>query len=144
MRIIIILIVVSLLVIITVMYLGLTGYLKCSLLSCASTGQIIPVPANSSENVIFGVAATTNVSALRYAMSSGIKYFRVDIGNDRNQENFIQNVTYAGGHYIGILDYVTVGAEASPSGCLSGCNWTLSDWNASVENAVDSYPEVHI
>lgn len=145
MRTITILVFALLLAIIAFTYISLkSSYLGCSLFSCASVGQTTPAPANNSGNVIFGVAATTNASALRYAISSEIKYFRTDIGNNKNQENLIQNVTYAGGHYIGILDYITVGAEASPYGCLSSCNWTLGDWDASVENAVGSYPEIHI
>ena len=104
----------------------------------------IQIKSNPARNVIFGVAATTNASALKYSISSEIDYFRTDIGNNRNQERLIQNVTSAGGHYVGILDYVTVGASPSPNGCFSGCNWTLGDWNASVENAVESYPEIHV
>ncbi len=53
-------------------------------------------------------------------------------------------MTAAGGHYVGILDYVTVGAKTSPYGCTAGCNWSLNDWNASVENAIALYPEVHV
>ncbi|MCW6159563.1 MAG: glycosyl hydrolase [Candidatus Micrarchaeales archaeon] len=125
-------------------FLGLSPQHVTTTAASTTLRAATTVPVQSSGNVIFGVAASTNISAVRMAISNGIGYFRTDIANNRNQEKFISNVTAAGGHYIGILDYETVGAGTSPYGCISGCNWTLSDWNASVENAVLLYPEVHV
>ena len=95
------------------------------------------------SNVIFGVDSTENASAIRYAISHGLDYFRTDITNTPAQESMIANVSAEGGRYLGIIDYQTLGANPGPSGCASNCNWTLNSWNASVETALTEYPEVH-
>ena len=106
--------------------------------------QITPgTAAYASSNVVFGVASSGNASAIRYAISNGLDYFRTDITNTPAQESLMANVSAEGGHYLGILDYQTLGANPGPSGCASNCNWTLSTWNASVEAALANYPEVH-
>ncbi len=55
--------------------------------SSTSASSTVPMTSiqTGSANVIFGVAGSTNVSALRFAISSGIRYFRSDIGNNNNQ-----------------------------------------------------------
>jgi hypothetical protein len=84
-----------------------------------------------------------NGTALGFAMGSGIRCFRTDITLSPEQISFAANATGSGAQFLGILDYDTVGAHPSQGGCLSGCNWTLADWNASVYNAVAAYPGVN-
>lgn len=91
----------------------------------------------------FCVDGTSNITALDIAINNGITCFRTDIYLNQQEIGLVSNVTASGGDYLGILDYATVGAQPSPSGCISGCNWTLDQWNASVYNAVADYPEVH-
>jgi hypothetical protein len=92
---------------------------------------------------IIGIAAA-NRTAINFAINNGLKYLRIDISLKQGQIKNVSSETAGDAHFLGILDYVTVGAQPSPSGCISGCNWTLEDWNASVLNAIQSYPEVHI
>lgn len=60
------------------------------------------------------------------------------------EEQLVGNITAQGGRFLGILDYNTVGAQIQGGRCLSGCGWNLTDWNNSVEAAVEAYPEVHL
>lgn len=84
-----------------------------------------------------------NYTALDFAMSNDIRCFRTDIGFSAGETGFVSNATASGAQYLGILDYETVGAQPSPNGCISGCNWTLATWNESVANAIADYPEVN-
>ncbi len=86
--------------------------------------------------------ASENATAMRIAISNGITCFRADIALNQGEINFVSNASKSGAQYLGILDYATVGAQPSRYGCISGCNWTLSTWNASVSNAVLDYPWV--
>ncbi len=84
-----------------------------------------------------------NSTAMRIAIDNGITCYRTDISLSQGAINFVSNASKAGAQYLGILDYDTVGAQPSRYGCLSGCNWTLNTWNASVANAVADYPSIH-
>jgi hypothetical protein len=77
------------------------------------------------------------------AVGKGISCFRTDISLNENEVSFVANESRSGANYLGILDYQTVGAQPSRSGCVSGCNWTLGQWNASVSNAIAAYPEIN-
>ncbi|MCL5427792.1 MAG: glycoside hydrolase family protein [Candidatus Marsarchaeota archaeon] len=90
----------------------------------------------------FCVNGAGNATLLQYAIGNGIDCFRTDITLKPGQAAFIRNATAEGAQFLGILDYDTVGAQPSPGGCVSGCNWTLSDWNASVADAIAEYPGV--
>lgn len=99
--------------------------------------------ANETAKIV-GVAGAPNRTSINFAINSNLQYMRADI---RLNQNEIQNISLAaasGVHFLGILDYDTLSAQPSSSGCVSNCNWTLNDWNATVYNAVRSYPEVHI
>ncbi|MGI0100287.1 MAG: glycosyl hydrolase [Candidatus Micrarchaeaceae archaeon] len=98
--------------------------------------------SNRTYSQKFCVNAVQNASAMQEALANGITCFRTDIALNSSKEDYVSNITNEGGQFLGILDYETVGAQPSPSGCVSGCNWTLADWNASVYNAVLDYPEV--
>ncbi len=97
---------------------------------------------NGTHTQVFGVAGSQNYSAMRVAFEHGVRYFRVDIGFSNGTRSYINGLSANGANMLGILDYNTVGAQASPNGCVSGCNWTLSDWNASVKNAIEEYPNI--
>ncbi|MDE1861128.1 MAG: cellulase family glycosylhydrolase [Candidatus Micrarchaeota archaeon] len=107
--------------------------------------SIPPLPngINQASGQQYCINGVTNNTIFQYMSDNGIKCFRIDIYLNQNESSFVSNSTSAGAQYLGILDYATVGAQPSRSGCISGCNWTLSDWNASVANAVMEYPEVN-
>ena len=90
----------------------------------------------------FCLNAAANATAMRIAVDNGTRCFRTDISLNQGEMNMVSNVTKAGGQYLGILDYDTVGAQPSRYGCISGCSWTLNTWNQSVANALASYPEI--
>ncbi len=88
---------------------------------------------------LFCLDASNNASAMRMAISNGITCFRTDISLNQGEMNFVSNVTKGGGHYLGILDYDTVGASVP---CQAGCAWNLTTWNESVRRAIADYPEI--
>jgi putative glycosyl hydrolase len=90
----------------------------------------------------FCLAGAQNSTAVQFALAAGVTCFRSDVYLNHAATSFIANLTDAGAQYLGILDYATVGAQPSPQGCISGCNWTLDTWNASVANAVVEDPEI--
>lgn len=91
----------------------------------------------------FCLNAAENSAAMYMAIYNGINCFRTDISLNSTEMGFVANTSALGVHYLGILDYRTVGAQPSPNGCISGCNWTLSQWNASVSEALADYPEIN-
>lgn len=91
----------------------------------------------------FCINAVQNITAMQIAASNGIKCFRTDISLNDSKIGYARNITNSGAHFLGILDYETVGAQPSPNGCIRGCNWTLADWNASVSNALLDYPDIN-
>ena len=91
----------------------------------------------------FCLNAAPNSTAMAAAVGNGIKCFRTDISLSPAEISFVSNVTRAGGQYLGILDYDTLGVQIANGACAQNCNWTLADWNASVEDALAAYPEVH-
>ncbi len=120
-----------------------------------SKNQSMPHALNVSQNFSttaygqssftqqFCLNAAYNITAMDIAISNSIKCFRTDITMGVGEQDFISNTTRLGAVYLGILDYDTVGAQPSRYGCVSGCNWTLNTWNASISYALSKYPEVH-
>ncbi|MEM0200905.1 MAG: glycosyl hydrolase [Candidatus Micrarchaeaceae archaeon] len=90
----------------------------------------------------FCINAANNNTVMNIATSNGIDCFRTDISFSSSKNAIITNVINNHGEYLGILDYQTVNAQPSQNGCTSGCNWTLNTWNASIYNALKSYPEI--
>ncbi|MEM3177671.1 MAG: glycosyl hydrolase [Candidatus Micrarchaeaceae archaeon] len=100
-----------------------------TLISFASESSHIPLPRHL--NLTIGICTHGNKSSEILALSSGVKYMRTDISLSQAQENLLdfEHSNY-GANYLGILDYATV----------KGDNWNLSQWNASVAQAVADYP----
>ncbi|MFI5412545.1 MAG: hypothetical protein ACHQX1_01490, partial [Candidatus Micrarchaeales archaeon] len=107
-----------------------------------SQTQSITLPKGVKFSQQYCMNAVPNITAMRIAINAGIMCYRTDISLNPAEENFVANLSKSGASFLGILDYDTVGAVPSPQGCVSGCNWTLSDWNASVYNAMIAYPEI--
>ncbi len=105
------------------------------------TTTLQQVPHSFSQR--FCVNGPGNGTVTDFALKNGINCFRTDIFLSSNEISSISNGTKKGAQYLGILDYNTVGAQPSGNGCVSGCNWTLADWNASVANAIRDYPDVN-
>ena len=103
-------------------------------------GTIKPIGGPYQQQ--FCVNAEPSVPSIQFAINAGIKCFRGDIVLNATYIRAVVNITKAGGSYLGILDYDTVGDRPSPSGCSNGCNWTLNTWNQSVANAIADYPGV--
>lgn len=91
----------------------------------------------------FCLNSAPNITAMQFALDSGVRCFRTDISLNESTMNYVSNISNSGGSFLGILDYETVGAHPSRNGCTGNCNWTLNEWNSSVENAVIDYPEIH-
>lgn len=85
-------------------------------------------------NFSVGVCTHGNESSELFAIKDGIKYFRTDITNEQQQISLLNYEHSLGAEYLGILDYATL-----PNG-ISNKNWSLNEWNESVEEAVKSYP----
>ncbi len=90
-----------------------------------------------------GVAGTENTLAMNRAMHLGIRNYRLDILLNGSEEQLVANMSENGASFLGILDYDTLGVINSNGACIENCNWSIADWNASVENAVNAYPSVH-
>ncbi len=127
--------------------LGIKGQMPGSTTTYQSPSTTLLAPTSSVSSSRYGqqfcLDASSNATAMAYAVENGITCFRADIGLNQGEMDFVSNVTRAGGSYLGILDYVTLGAQTSRYGCASNCNWTLATWNATVEQALADYPEVH-
>lgn len=93
---------------------------------------------------VLGIEVSGNETAMDFAVNNRVKYFRTDIRMNSTQMQNISRLSNEGVQILGILDYDTLGAQPSSSGCLSNCNWTLNDWNKTVSQAVLAYPEVHV
>ncbi len=106
-------------------------------------GYAATMHPNRKFSQSFCLNAAQNSTAMDMAVYNGIDCFRTDISFNKSEVGFIANESKLGAHYLGILDYQTVGAQPSQGGCVSGCNWTLSEWNASVSNAIADYPEIN-
>ena len=105
-------------------------------------GSTAKVPKSSKLSQSFCLNAAQNSLSINTAIDGGISCFRADISLNGSEESFVANESGSGADYLGILDYRTVGAQPSRNGCVSGCNWTLGQWNASVSNAIAAYPEI--
>ncbi|MGC8662500.1 MAG: glycosyl hydrolase [Candidatus Micrarchaeia archaeon] len=88
-------------------------------------------------NFIIGVCTHGNKSSEMFAIKSGIKYFRTDITNTNQQISLLDEEHALGANYLGILDYSTL-----PNG-LNNKNWSLNEWNESIEKAVTEYPWIN-
>lgn len=94
---------------------------------------------------IVGVAGTTmNNSASKIVYSDNIRWLRFDLNLNNQSVSYINNLTNMNFSILGIIDYQTLGLKLNANGCVSGCNWTLSDWNNTVKQAVLKYPNVHV
>ncbi|MCL5433503.1 MAG: cellulase family glycosylhydrolase [Candidatus Marsarchaeota archaeon] len=100
--------------------------------------------SSNAANVIIGVAASSNITAMNFAIHSGVHYFREDIALNKSQEQIIKNFTKDDARFIGIIDYETLNISTSCNPIISNCNWTLDDWNSIVYNTIRAYPEIHI
>ncbi|MGC8687257.1 MAG: glycosyl hydrolase [Candidatus Micrarchaeia archaeon] len=102
--------------------------------------QVLQVNKNTQPkhlDFVLGVCTHGNESSEVYALSNGVRYLRTDISLSKSQEELLSmehNIYNAS--YLGILDYETL-----PGGS-SNRNWSLSEWNESVSNAVSSYPYI--
>ncbi len=96
------------------------------------------------SNVTIGVEASSNGQAMAFAYDNGVRYFREDIRLTPQEMANISQLSSDGAQVVGILDYDTLGVQISNGRCIAECNWSLNDWNATVYNAIESYPEVHI
>ncbi|MGC8572070.1 MAG: cellulase family glycosylhydrolase [Candidatus Micrarchaeia archaeon] len=97
-----------------------------------------------NANAIIGVAASSNITLMEFAIDSGIKYFREDITLNKNQEKTINNFTKEGANFIGIIDYTSLNLSSPCNPSINNCNWTLNDWNSTVYKIIRAYPEIHI
>ena len=93
-----------------------------------------PMEVPSKINFFVGVCTHGNESSEIFAIENGVRYFRTDITNSNSQVSLLDKEHALGASYLGILDYSTL-----PNG-IGNKNWSLSEWNESVENAVKSYP----
>jgi hypothetical protein len=114
-------------------------------LSAVGAGHAAKAPEGGARSYSqqFCLNAAQNYTAMLFALKSGAGCFRTDISPNQNEIARVANITKMGGTYLGILDYQTVGAQPSPTGCRSGCSWTLNTWNQSVSNAISDYPNVN-
>ncbi|MGC8586543.1 MAG: glycosyl hydrolase [Candidatus Micrarchaeia archaeon] len=84
---------------------------------------------------VLGVCTHGNESSELYALHHGVKYFRTDIDNSKSQEALLaMEHSMYNASYLGILDYETL-----PGGS-SNKNWSLNEWNESIERAISAYP----
>lgn len=97
-----------------------------------------PQPAVvSASSIVVGIGTHGNLSSELRSLQSGVKYYRTDITLDPGQISQLNNESQNyGARYLGILDYETL-----PGGS-SNKNWSLDSWNASVANALASYPQI--
>jgi hypothetical protein len=104
------------------------------ILSCCQSGkEALPLHVN----FVIGVCTHGNISSELFAIQNGVKFFRTDITNTKEQVNLLSYEHSFGADYLGILDYATL-----PGG-IGNKNWSLLEWNQSVEKAVESYPWIH-
>ncbi|MFI5412493.1 MAG: glycosyl hydrolase, partial [Candidatus Micrarchaeales archaeon] len=108
----------------------------------------IIVAGNVLQQQILGITPSSNATANNDLYTAGIRYFRLDATQSPYAANgvLLMQLTY-NAQYLMILGDATMNAiETNQSGtrvgCTSGCNWTLSDWNSAVANAVKEYPNI--
>ncbi|MEM0149723.1 MAG: glycosyl hydrolase [Candidatus Micrarchaeaceae archaeon] len=92
-------------------------------------------PMPKHLNFVLGVDTHGNEGPELNALEHGVRYFRTDISLNKSEEALLsmEHRDY-NASYLGILDYETL-----PGGS-SNKNWSLSEWNASVANALAAYP----
>ncbi len=101
--------------------------------------------STNNSHIIFGVAGSSlNYSDLNVLKSTNIKWMRFDVNLNNNSVEYIKNLTNNGFDILGILDYQTLGLELNSSGCFKNCNWTLNNWNLTIEKTLDEYPNIHV
>lgn len=111
-----------------------------------------PNPAHlNTTNVIFGVSlqegipqATDNATAMNIALSSGIRYFKFSPTLNSTKVGFFRNMSNQGAKFWGRIDWLSLNESVDSSGCYKNCNWTLSQWNATVSNILIDYPYIHL
>ncbi len=109
-------------------------------------GQIAQYRQEAGSNgAFFGVegASAYNSTVLSDMHYIGVNTVRFDVSFDNQTRANAKMLAAKGFGLLGILDYRTLGVGSANYTCVSMCNWTLGDWNSSVSNAVETYPEVH-
>ncbi len=105
-------------------------------------GAVAKHAASEYANDIFGVAGSPmSTNQMYIPRQYGIKWMRLDINFLPGTASYIRNLSAQNYSILGILDYETMCDSSNYTGI--SCNWTLSEWNASVSKAVSEYPFVH-
>ena len=108
-------------------------------LSASGTVTTTPNPYNA----IIGVDGSYLLpSQMNLPAEYGIRWMRFDVNFLPSTEKEFKNLSAENYSILGILDYETMCDSQNYTGIE--CNWTLSDWNASVANAVLEYPYIHV
>ncbi len=103
----------------------------------------ISVNASAMKGKIIGVDGSyLNSSSIDIPLKYNITWMRFDVGFTPQIENGLFDLNRSGYHIIGILDYATM-CDNSTSSKIN-CTWSLNDWNASVRNAISTYPFIHV
>ena len=83
------------------------------------------------------------------AINLGIRFFRDGPSLQSSQEQWFQNQAQTNNaQFLMILGAFVLPVQPVMSqnvlqtGCLQNCNWTLNDWKAGVQNAVNAYPYI--
>ncbi len=113
--------------------------LSFAILIVASIAYLLAKPQANQNKLDFfaGVCTHGNKSSEMFAIEHGVKYFRTDISNSNSQITLLDEEHTLGANYLGILDYSTL-----PGG-ISNKNWSLNQWNQSIEEAVKNYPWIN-
>ena len=107
--------------------------------SVAGSGTATP----NAYNAIIGVDGSYLPPPLMNVPAEyGIRWMRFDVNFLPSTERELKNLSAQNYSILGILDYETMCDSQNYTGIE--CNWTLSDWNASVANAVSEYPYIHV
>ncbi len=123
------------------MYIGLFAVFVVAaiiaMLYLSSPTSSNPPPITNNFSIVVGVGTHGNLSSETESLESGVRYYRTDINLQSSQIAQLawESKNYSA-QYLGILDYETL-----PGGSANKM-WNLSEWNASVANAVADYPEI--
>jgi hypothetical protein len=112
----------------------------------AGTGASVVHP-NLLSKMTLGLNAGPG-AAQDFSISKGVQYYRLGITfNNATIQQLNTQARTTGVDYLGVLSGATLGvARSGPAyhlHCIANCNWTLSDWNATVSRALADYPTVH-
>ena len=124
-------------------YAYAVAFVAVALAVIAYLSTVGAVTANPNVyNAIIGVDGSYLPSSqMNVPAEYGIRWMRFDVNFLPSTENELKNFSAQNYSILGILDYETMCDSQNYTGIE--CNWTLSDWNASVANAVSEYPYIH-